>query len=179
MTVTTNGAATATTYCYDKADRLLSSSDPLSSTPIYDAHGNTTQLGSTTATNGTKTVFAYDSSDRNTGITETGVATVNGTTTTTTKQLSYTRDVQGRITSRTSKLNGTVQSDMVYGFTASGDTPVNLPIKSTPRPNIQPRKKANTMTWEPTLFDTAASRSYNRYNFETSTTHCYIQTSIR
>jgi len=37
--------AVSTTYCYDGADRLTSSSDPAVGTPVYDAHGNTTALG--------------------------------------------------------------------------------------------------------------------------------------
>lgn len=75
---TVDGATT--NFCYDYADRLVSSTDPTVSNPIYDGHGNTTSLGSTT--------FGYDSSDRNTSITE-------GTTSTT-----MTRDAQNRITKR-------------------------------------------------------------------------------
>ncbi len=41
---TVDGATT--TYCYDGADALTSSSDPTLGTPVYDPHGNTTTLGS-------------------------------------------------------------------------------------------------------------------------------------
>ena len=45
------------TQCYDNADRLMSNpSDPTVGTVVYDAHGNTTQIG--------RTVLAYDGSDR-------------------------------------------------------------------------------------------------------------------
>src|SRR5262249_30925600 len=50
---TINGATT--TYCYDAADRLVSSSDASLTSPVYDAHGNTTSLGTTPVT-----TFTYD-----------------------------------------------------------------------------------------------------------------------
>ncbi len=99
---TINGQTT--TYCYDQADRLISSSDPALTNAQYDSHGNTTSLGSSPVT-----TFTYDSSDRNIGITE-------GT-----KSIAYTRDVQGRIITRT-LVNGTTTTNK-YTFTASGDTP--------------------------------------------------------
>ncbi len=52
---------TTTTYCYDYADRLISSSDTKVTAATYDTHDSTTQLGST----GNVTQFGYDSSDRN------------------------------------------------------------------------------------------------------------------
>jgi len=103
--LTVNGQTT--TYCYDKADRLTSSSDPTLTNAQYDAHGNTTSLGDTTH----QTTFAYDSSDRNTGV-------AFGT-----KETTFTRDVQNRIITREQKSSGTTTSAVSYGFTGSGDTP--------------------------------------------------------
>ncbi len=59
---TVNGQTT--TYCYDQADRLLSSTDTQLGTPTYDDHGNTVSL----AGNGTPITFTYDASDSNTAI---------------------------------------------------------------------------------------------------------------
>lgn len=101
----------STTYCYDQADRLVASSDALYDTPEYDSHGNTTRLGS----GATTTNFTYDSSDRNTSITETNAS---GSITTT-----YARDVQGRLLYRHQDTNGTNVSNDCYGYTASGDSP--------------------------------------------------------
>lgn len=102
-----NGATT--TYCYDQADRLVKSSDVKLTTPIYDAHGNTTQLGN--ASNLTK--FTYDSSDRNSSITEVS----------TNKATYYDRDVQGRVVARYHDVNDVTVDELYYGFTGSGDTP--------------------------------------------------------
>lgn len=103
--LTVNGQVT--TYCYDKADRLTSSSDPTLTNAQYDDHGNTTSLGDATH----KTEFAYDGSDRNTGI-------KSGN-----KETKFTRDVQNRIITREQKTSGTTTSAVSYGFTGSGDTP--------------------------------------------------------
>ncbi|HUS25893.1 MAG TPA: PA14 domain-containing protein [Nevskiaceae bacterium] len=96
--------AANTTYCYDNADRLLTSSDTKLTNPQYDQHGNTTQLGTSTVTK-----FEYDSSDRNTKITEGS------------KNVTFVRDAQGRIISRV-LVNGSTTTNY-YAFTASGDTP--------------------------------------------------------
>ncbi len=106
---TING--TPTTYCYDQADRLVSSSNALYDGAEYDSHGNTTRLGS----GDTATYFTYDSSDRNTGITQTDTT---GSITTT-----YARDVQGRLLYRHQDTNGSNVSNDYYGYTASGDSP--------------------------------------------------------
>jgi RHS repeat-associated protein len=47
---------TTTSYCYDNADRLTSTTDARYGTIAYDAHGNTTSLGTST--------FGYDQTDR-------------------------------------------------------------------------------------------------------------------
>jgi RHS repeat-associated protein len=107
--LTANGQVT--TYCYDMADRLISSSDQRLATVTYDDHGNTTRLG----IDGQKTEFGYDAGDRNTLIKET-VGSQE-------KQLYYERDAQSRITRREAKTNNAVTSDTYYSFTGSGDTP--------------------------------------------------------
>ena len=50
------GSAVTRTYCYDKADRLTSTSDPSVGTLAYDTHGNTTTLGNET--------HVYDNANR-------------------------------------------------------------------------------------------------------------------
>ena len=96
-----------TTFCYNNADQLVSSSDATLTNAQYDTHGNTTSLGN--AAN--KTEFSYDSSDRNTSI-------KSGD-----KETLFTRDAQGRVISREHKENNTTTSEVQYGFTGSGDTP--------------------------------------------------------
>lgn len=103
--LTMNGAST--TYCYDMADRLISSSDVTLTDAQYDSHGNTTSLGDTAH----KTEFSYDASDRNTSIR----SGMNETT--------YARDAQDRIISRERKESGTTTANVNYGFTGSGDSP--------------------------------------------------------
>ncbi|MCA1684034.1 MAG: hypothetical protein LC708_02760, partial [Actinobacteria bacterium] len=95
--VTDNGAAT--TYCYDAADRLVSSSDTAVGTPAYDAHGNTTTLGTQ--------ALAYDGADRH-------VATTDGPT-----SVTYVRDATDRITER--KVGATTVAR--YGYAGPGDGP--------------------------------------------------------
>jgi RHS repeat-associated protein len=89
-----NGGA-PTTYCYNQADQLTSSSDTSVGTPTYDAHGNTKTMGTQTLT--------YDGSDRHVG-------TTTGSTTVT-----YVRDATDRIISRTE--GGTT---LRYGFDGPG-----------------------------------------------------------
>ena len=90
----------ATTYCYDAADRLTSSSDTAIGSPTYDAHGNTVTLGAQTLT--------YDGADRHVKTVVAGGATV-----------SYRRDSSGRIVERTEGANAAVH----YGFAGPGDGP--------------------------------------------------------
>jgi RHS repeat-associated protein len=72
--VTIGGVTSTNSYCYDKADRMTSSTQ--FGSPTYDSHGNTVKLGNLT--------FAYDISDQNTSITEGW------------RVMAYSRDVQGR-----------------------------------------------------------------------------------
>lgn len=94
--VSENGTTLAT-YCYDWADRLTSSTDPTVGTPVYDLHGNTTDIGA-------QKLF-YDGSDRHFK-TETGSTTVT-----------YVRDATDRIISRT---EGGVT--VRYGYNGPGDS---------------------------------------------------------
>ena len=107
--LTANGAIT--TYCYDQADRLISTSDPNFSDIQYDAHGNTIRLNSTLQP-------VYDASDRSRGIEEYD-------TTGSGQAVYYNRDAQDRIVSRSKfQIQGwNWQSSVNYGFTGSGDTP--------------------------------------------------------
>jgi RHS repeat-associated protein len=113
-TQTINGVTT--TYCYDYADRLISSSDPQSTDADYDSHGNLPSIGATA----TPLKLCYDASDRNRCIEQydsngDGVA------------MYYSRDVQGRIKYREKNnvANWTWNKveDQWYGYTGEGDTP--------------------------------------------------------
>lgn len=106
---TINGQTT--TYCYNMADQLITSSDPWLSNPTYDDHGNTTVLGDATH----RTEFSYDTSDRNTAVSQSIHNNVQQTT--------YLRDTTDRIMRRTTTVNGATSNDSFYGFTGSGDSP--------------------------------------------------------
>jgi len=93
------GPCSATTsYYYNQADRLTSSSDAAVGTPTYDSHGNTITLGNQT--------LVYDGADRHME------TKVNGTS-----LVRYDRDPTGRITART---EGTTVTH--YGFAGPGDS---------------------------------------------------------
>jgi len=112
------GTAAATAYCYDAADRLISTAvtnpqadaDPIAgmnltaSALAYDAHGNTVTLADQT--------LAYDTVDRHRSTTLASGASV-----------SYVRDVADRIVARTETPVGGTASTIRYGFTGSGDSP--------------------------------------------------------
>jgi RHS repeat-associated protein len=100
MTITPNGGTPATTgYCYDRADRLTSATDPLVGTVDYDSHGNTTNIFGETHT--------YDVADRHMATTKAGTT------------VAYVRDATDRIVER--NVNGTTVAR--YGSTGSGDAP--------------------------------------------------------
>jgi RHS repeat-associated protein len=105
-----------TTYCYDYADRLISSSNPAASGVLYDSRGGMTQIG----TGSTPLYMGYDSSGRNWGF-EQYTDSGNGA------GMYYDRDVQGRIIGRYSDSisgwNWNSNGMWFYGFTGSGDTP--------------------------------------------------------
>ncbi len=91
-------AGTPTTFCYDRADRLVSSTDPSVGTPAYDSHGNTTTLGNQT--------LVYDGADRHMETKLNGSIVVR-----------YQRDPTGRITARTEG-----STTVRYGFAGPGDS---------------------------------------------------------
>ncbi len=109
MTHTVGSATMTTNYCYNAADQLTSSTDPSLTTPSYDAHGNTTFLGSGAA----RTEFRYDSSDRNSAMLQNGGAV----------ESFYSRDVQNRVKYRSEDHQGANQQQTWYGFSGAGDAP--------------------------------------------------------
>lgn len=108
---TINGATS--TFCYDYADRLISSSDTLANNAQYDSHGNMTSVGSGSS----PLRLYYDSSDRNSGL-EQYDASGNG------NAVYYSRDVQDRISFRETDtiaaMNWTTVNEEWYGFTGNG-----------------------------------------------------------
>ncbi len=111
---TINGVTT--TYCYDYADRLVSSSDATANSPTYDSRGNTTAIGT-----GTKPLnLCYDSSNRNWCLTQYD-SSGNG-------QANYSsRDVIGRTIYReqntVTNWTWNLADQQWYGFTGGGDSP--------------------------------------------------------
>ncbi|HEX8182830.1 MAG TPA: RHS repeat-associated core domain-containing protein [Candidatus Saccharimonadales bacterium] len=105
-----------TKYCYDHADRLITSTDAASTAAVYDGHGNMTNMG----TNATPIRLCYDSSDRNSCL-DSYDSSGNGT------GMYYGRDVQGRIIYREkdaiTNWNWNVTNQYWYGHTGSGDAP--------------------------------------------------------
>lgn len=104
-----------TTFCYDYADRLVSSSNPSYSSAQYDSHGNMTRLG-TTSGGATETQFSYDSSDRLRQLTE-------NTTGQPTKAVFYSMDVTGRLKSRDHQVNWQSQGMRHFGYTSPSGSP--------------------------------------------------------
>jgi RHS repeat-associated protein len=97
-TMTDNDVTTS--YCYDQADRLTSTTDPnYPGTVTYDTRGNTTAIGGQT--------LAYDGADRHLQ------------TTTTETTVRYRRDAGDRIIER--QVNGTPVAR--YGYTGTSDSP--------------------------------------------------------
>lgn len=88
-----------TSYCYNNADRLTSTTEPGVGTIAYDAHGNTTAIFGET--------HGYDAADRH-------MTTIKASTT-----VSYVRDATDRIVER--RVGGVTVAR--YGSTGSGDTP--------------------------------------------------------
>lgn len=107
-----------TVYCYDQADRLISSSDATLTNPQYDAHGNTTSIG----TGATTLMTPVDSSDRSRAL-EQFDPNGNG------MAVYYERDVTNRLTARHhSTITGWTWTDDTtnkefYGYTSSSDSP--------------------------------------------------------
>ncbi|WP_084530188.1 RHS repeat-associated core domain-containing protein [Nocardia crassostreae] len=93
------GLPTSTVYCYDHADRLISTAGATKLTFEYDAYGNAIKVGTDT--------LGYDSTRRHvTTSTESG------------RSVTYTRDVTDRITARTIKDGNDPEKITRYGFTS-------------------------------------------------------------
>ncbi|WP_206737237.1 PA14 domain-containing protein [Agromyces albus] len=119
-TTPTDGTPTTTTYCYDKADRLLSSAaagSPSGANPVadglapaelsYDKHGNTVKLADQE--------IGYDSTDQHVRS-----SLPDGTV------VAYLRDSTGRIVQRMETPAGqnAEVTVMRYGFSGAGDAPI-------------------------------------------------------
>jgi RHS repeat-associated protein len=113
-TQTINSATT--TYCYNNADQLTSSSDPTANGDTYDAHGNLTQIGTGSA----PVQFQYDSTDRPVGMQQ-FTSSGNG------YGIYDSKDVSDRIISRTEDTitgyNWSDSGDYHYFYTDSGSSP--------------------------------------------------------
>ncbi|ATE56055.1 LamG-like jellyroll fold domain-containing protein [Actinosynnema pretiosum] len=103
-------AGTAVTgYCYDSADRLLSTTGTSVVSDVhYDERGNTTRY----TVSGSTTHLSWDGADRNIGLRSTGSAPAN---------VSYSRDSEDRIVQRQAT-QGDARADVRYGHTGGGDT---------------------------------------------------------
>ncbi|MEO6627016.1 MAG: RHS repeat-associated core domain-containing protein, partial [Aquihabitans sp.] len=95
--------AQVTSYCYDYADKLLSTNDASVGTINYDGHGNTTGIYGETR--------SYDSADRHT-------ATVKGPT-----SVTYTRDGSDRLIERNATTTPGTPEVERFGFTSDSDSP--------------------------------------------------------
>lgn len=96
--------AVTTAYCYDDADRLLSTRGGLALSLTYDAYGNATKIGGDT--------LGYDSTRRHVSTTTAAGRTVR-----------YTRDVTDRIVARSVQdKTGSLQVTR-YGFTSGSGGP--------------------------------------------------------
>ncbi|WP_414941687.1 DUF2599 domain-containing protein [Amycolatopsis sp. cmx-11-51] len=96
--------AVSTGYCYDNADRLLSTSGGTALAFAYDVYGNATKVGTDT--------LGYDSTRRHVS-----TATAAG------RSVTYTRDVTDRITARTVKDGAKPAQVTRYGYAADSGGP--------------------------------------------------------
>ncbi|WP_446221245.1 PA14 domain-containing protein [Nocardia sp. IBHARD005] len=100
-----NGApAAVTNYCYDAADRLLSTNGATELSFAYDNYGNTIKIGSDT--------LGYDSVSRHVT-----------TSTAAGRSVTYTRDVHDRISVRTVKDQSNPEQVTRYGFSSDASGP--------------------------------------------------------
>ncbi|MEO3786687.1 PA14 domain-containing protein [Actinocorallia sp. B10E7] len=100
-----DGAAPATTtYCYDHADRLISTSGATALSFDYDVYGNATKVGTDT--------LGYDSTRRHVS-----------TTTAAGRSISYTRDINDRIIARTFQEGTQAAQTTRYAFTSDSGGP--------------------------------------------------------
>lgn len=100
-----NGAPPATTnYCYDDADRLLSTNGATTLSFSYDAYGNATKVGTD--------ALGYDSTRRHIS-----------TTTAAGRSVNYTRDLSDRIVIRSVKDNANPEQVTRYGYASDTGGP--------------------------------------------------------
>jgi YD repeat-containing protein len=101
---------TTTTYCYDNADRLTSSTDATVGAVGYDAHGNTTAMFGETR--------SYDGADRHVSTTTAGSSVL------------YSRDATDRIVARTATIQPTQRavSTATTGSATATSLTVNRPV---------------------------------------------------
>jgi RHS repeat-associated protein len=109
--MTINGGA-ATTYCYDAADKLTSTTDSRYGTIAYDDRGNTAALGTETMT--------YDGADRHMTTTKSG------------DTVTYARDATDRIVSRTVPFKPSI----IYKGDASRSSALGTSELDVPRPGV-------------------------------------------
>jgi RHS repeat-associated protein len=104
------GASTVETgYCYDAADRILSTTGPGAVSSIsYDTHGNTLSYIQGAAT----TTLGWDAADRNVSARVTGADPAD---------ITYTRDAANRIVRRDAS-TGDTTAVVIYAYTGTGDT---------------------------------------------------------
>jgi RHS repeat-associated protein len=112
-TQTING--TTTSYCYNNADQLVSSSNSDLSNETYDQYGNMTALGYYSNTNAMQ--FAYDSSGRTVIARQDGGGTVG---------VQYYRDADDRIVNREGSGSTEGNSNEYFGYTNDSDNPSYL-----------------------------------------------------
>ena len=161
------GSPVTTTFCYNYADQVIGSSDSTIGVPEYDDHGNTTKLGAGTTT---QLEFGYDATDKNTQLLQVDPSTGNGLVS------QYERDVQGRITKRTTfsiaNWSWNTTSTTNYGFSGSGDSPDFVRDNSW---NVT--EKYLTLAGGATLtIRPSAPQASNQYTYSLRNVHGYANT---
>ncbi len=152
-----------TTYCYDIADRLISSSDANYNNPVYDDRGNITQIGST----GKPVKFAYDQANRVIRMEQQDTAGAGNIT-------EYKRDAGGRILERkeTKLANGTssVVSQVKYGYSTGSDSPdIITDMAGGSLRKVYGLPGGITMASSPTETQQSKQRTYSIPNFHGDT----------
>ncbi|MEU3626704.1 hypothetical protein BS329_35830 [Amycolatopsis coloradensis] len=98
-----------TAYCYDAADRLLSTTGANATTGIkYDSHGNTVEF----TTGGSTTYLGWDSTERRLTARTVGPDAAD---------VAYVRDATDRVTQRAASQGDTV-TNVLLSYTAEGDS---------------------------------------------------------
>ncbi|MEZ5382765.1 MAG: PA14 domain-containing protein [Microthrixaceae bacterium] len=128
------GSPAATTFCYDHADRLTSTTTPGIGTLAYDSHGNTTELFGET--------HGYDQADRH-------LSTSKGATTVT-----YIRDVADRLVQREATGEPTVRywygdgSDSASGTTSTSGAALTSSVGLPGGASLTFDHSTSSATWQ-------------------------------